>query len=100
MKFSGLIMHCKYVHTIENQLNKDFDNLCEFFVDNKLGIRLDEVNIKCMFFDMKYKLKNTGKLNIMHNGMEIKQYSKVTYLGCLLDVKMPGESIALEAYKK
>ena len=46
------------------------------------------------------KLKNTGKLNIMYNGIEIKLYSKVTYLGCLLDETMSGESMALKTIKK
>ena len=36
----------------------------------------------------------------MYNGIEIKQYSKVTYLGCLLDKRMSGESIALKTIKK
>ena len=36
----------------------------------------------------------------MYNGIEIKQYSKVTYLGCLLDETMSGESMALKTIKK
>ena len=31
----------------------------------------------------------------MYNGIEIKQYSKVTYLGCLMDETMSGKSMAL-----
>ena len=36
----------------------------------------------------------------MYNGVEIKQYAKVTYLGCLLDKRMSGESMALKTIKK
>ena len=36
----------------------------------------------------------------MYNGIEIKQYSKVTYLDCLLDETMSGESMALKTVKK
>ena len=36
----------------------------------------------------------------MYNGIEIKQYAKVTYLGCLLDKRMSGESMALKTIKK
>ena len=36
----------------------------------------------------------------MYNGIEIKQYAKVTYLGCLLDKTMSGESMALKTIKK
>ena len=32
----------------------------------------------------------------MCNGIEIKQYSKVTCLGCLLDEIMSGKSMALK----
>ena len=32
----------------------------------------------------------------MYNGIEIKQYAKVTYLGCLLDEAMSGESLTLK----
>ena len=35
---SGLTFQRKDVHTIERQLNKDFANLCEWFVDNKIFI--------------------------------------------------------------
>ena len=91
---SGLTYQHKDVHTIEHQLNKDFANLCEWFVDNKLSIHLGEEKTKCILFGSKLKLKNAGKLNIMYNGTEIKQYSKVTYLGCLLEEKMSGKSMA------
>ena len=36
----------------------------------------------------------------MHNGIEIKQYVKVTYLGCLLDKRMSGESMTFKIIKK
>ena len=66
---------------------------------NKLSIHLGEDKTKCLLFGSKLKLKNAGKLNIMYNGIEIKQYSKVTYLGCLLDEAMSGESMALKTIK-
>ena len=36
----------------------------------------------------------------MYNEIEIKQYSKATYLGCLLDETKSGESMALKTKKK
>ena len=83
----------KDVPTIEHQLNKDFANLSKWFVDNKLSTHLGEEKTKCMLFGSRQKLKNTGKLNIMYNEIEIKQYSKVTYFGYLLHETMSGESI-------
>ena len=85
---------------MENQLNQDFANLCEWFINNKLRIHLSEEKTKCILLGLKLQLKNAGKLNIMYNGIKIKQYSKVTYLGCLLDETMSGESMALKTIKK
>ena len=36
----------------------------------------------------------------MYNRIEIKQYSKVIYLCCILDETMPGESMALKTIKE
>ena len=80
--------------------HKDFANLCEWFVDKKLSIYFGEDKTKCILFGSKQKLKNAGKLNIMYNGIEMKQYSKGTYLGCLLDETMSGERMALKTIKK
>ena len=49
---------------------------------------------------LKLKLKSAGKLNIMYNGIELKQYAKVTYLGCLVDETMSGESMVLKTIQK
>ena len=88
---SGITFQHKDVHTIEHELNKDFTNVCEWFVDNKLSIHLGEEKTKCILFGSKLKLKNAGKLNITYNGIKIRQYSKVTYLGYLLDETISGE---------
>ena len=95
---SRLIFQHIDVQIIEHQLNKVFANLCEWFVDNKLSIHFGEDRTKCILLGSKLKLKNAGKFHIMHNGIEIKQYS--TYLGCLLDETMSGESMALKTIKK
>ena len=87
----GLTFQHKHVHKTEHQLNKDFANLYEWFVDNKLSIHLGEDKTKYMLFGWKLQLKNAGKLNIMYNEIEIKQYSKVTYFGCLLYETMSEE---------
>ena len=44
------------------QLNKDFTNLCKWFIDNKLHIYLGEDKTLCILFDSKHKLKNAHKL--------------------------------------
>ena len=97
---SALTFRHKDVHKIEHELNKDLANSCEWFINNKLSIHLGEDKTKCIFFGSKLKLKNAGKLNITYNGIEIKQHSKGTYLGCLLDETMSGKSMALRTIKK
>ena len=51
---SGLTFQHKDIHTIEYQLNKDFANLLECFVNNKLSIHLLEENTKFMFLGSKH----------------------------------------------
>ena len=97
---SGITFQHKDVRTIKHQLNTDFANLFECSVDTKLNIHLGEEKTKCILFGSKLKLKNAEKLNIMYIVNEIKQYSKVTYLGCLLDETMSGESMALKTIEK
>ena len=46
-------------------------------------------------FGTKHKLRNAKSLNIVYNGIEIKQHAKVKYLGCILDESLSGESMAL-----
>ena len=41
---------------------------------------IGEGKTKCILFSSKQTLKNAGKFNLMYNGIEIKQYFKVTYL--------------------
>ena len=49
---------------IEANLNNDFSNLCECFLDNKLNIHFGENKNKSMLFPTKRKLRRTGKLNM------------------------------------
>ena len=66
-------------------LNKNFSMLCDRFVDNKLSIHFGEDKTKLILFGSKHKIKNSKLLNIRYNDIKIKQFSKVTYLGCILD---------------
>ena len=85
---------------IETQLNHDFNNLCNWFIDNKLSIHLGEDKTKCILFGPKYRKKETRNLNILYKDLKIQQYSSVTYLGCILDDTMTGEDMALFVIKK
>ena len=68
-KTSILCQH-KNVIDIENALNKEFVNLCDWFVDNKLSIHFGEDETKCIRF---FRDKNFRELNITHSNNRIKQ---------------------------
>ena len=52
------------VFAIQNVLNKDIANLCDWFVDNKLSIHFGEEETKCILFSRD---KDFSKLNIRYN---------------------------------
>ena len=89
-----LIYMGKDTKTIEEQLNRDFNSLCEWFIDNKLSIHFVEEKTKSILFGTKGHLNNQTDLNIKYSDIKIKQHSKVTYLGCILDSNLSGESTA------
>ena len=90
----------KCVIEIEKQLNGDFTNICEWFVDNKLSIYFDEDKTKSVLFSSKRKIKKVPKLNINYKNMQRKQHSKVTYLCCVLVETISGESMGLKVINK
>ena len=90
-----LIIQHKDITEIATALNKNFSMLCNCFVDNKLSIHFGEDKTKSTLFGSKHKINISKPLNIQYDDIKIKQYSKVTYLGCILDEILTGESIAI-----
>ena len=78
---------------IGDQLNKDFNSLFEWFSDNKLSIHFGEEKTKSILFGTKQLLHKGKSLNIRYGDTEIKQHTKVSYLGCILDNDLSGESM-------
>ena len=97
---SCLIFQGQDVIEIAKQLTGDFTNICEWFVDNKISIHFGEDKTKSILFASKRKKKKVPKLKINYTNIQIKQHSKVTYLGCILHEAMSGESIALKVINK
>ena len=85
---SCIIYQNKDIKQIEVQLNHDFYNICNWFIDNKLSIHLGEDKTKCILFAPKYKKHIEKKLNISYQNTKIQQYSSVTYLSCILEETM------------
>ena len=65
----------------EKQLNKDSENVCNWFVNNKWSIHFGEDKAKAILFASKRKVKSARKLNLKYKDIIIKQHSRVTYLG-------------------
>tara|TARA_Y100000310_G_C20543976_1_gene744693 strand:+ start:63 stop:965 length:903 start_codon:yes stop_codon:yes gene_type:complete len=97
---SCLVFAGENINEIENKLNKDFNSLCDWFVDNKLSIHFGEDKTKSIIFGTNRKLKNMRELDIRHGDIKIKQHSEVVYLGCTLDNKLSGEAMASKALSK
>ena len=51
----------KDVTEIENVLNKEFANVCDWFIDNRLSVHFGEDKTKCILFSRD---KNLTELNI------------------------------------
>ena len=79
---------------------KIFVIICDGFVDNKLSMHFGEDKTKSILFASKIKNKSIKKLHIKYGDIQVKQHSKVKYLGCLLDETMSGEAMALNVVNK
>ena len=69
----------KDINKIEKQLNKDFESICDWFVDNKLRIYFGDDKTKSILFATKFKRKMFRKLNIKYEDIPIKQHFKIKY---------------------
>ena len=54
---SCLMCQHKDINYINRQLNEDFSNLCDWFVNNKLSINLGEDKLKALFLPVNRILK-------------------------------------------
>ena len=64
---SYILYQLKEVDEIEKELNKDFENICDWFVENKLSIHFGEDKTKSILFGSKRRLKNIRQLNIRYS---------------------------------
>ena len=85
---------------IETRLNEDFENLCDWFVDNNLSIHFREDKKNTILLASKRRAKNILQLNVKYKDTNIKQHSEVIYLGYVLDETMSGEPMALKVINK
>ena len=90
---SCLICKDKSIEKIESKLNRNLNALCDLFLENRQSTHFGEDKTKSILFWRKNS-KNLEKLDIRRGDIMIKQHSMVTYLGCILDENLSGESMA------
>ena len=95
-----LVCQHKDINEIEKQLNKDCENICDWFINNKPSIDFDDEKTKSILFVTRLKIKKIRKLNMKYGDTQIKQHAIVKYLGCMLDETMSGETTALSVINK
>ena len=78
---SCYIYQHKDIVKIEKILKEGFENICDWFVDNKLSNHFGDNKTKSILFASKQRAKNIRKLNIRHKEICIKQQAYVTNLG-------------------
>ena len=78
---SCLLFQHKDVTEIKKRLTKDFSNICDWFVDNKLSIHFGKDKTKSILFSSKRNLKLGEELDIRYKDIKTKQYKHVNYLG-------------------
>ena len=91
-----------YQHKDLDQINKE---LTKIFVTYVTGLSitswaftLGTIKLNLSFSLPKNRKKKIGPLN--YGNINIKKYSKVTYLGCKLDENLSGETMALKVINK
>ena len=87
----------KDVTEIENVLDKEFWNAYDWFVDNKLSVHFGKYKSKCILFSRD---KNLPEISITCSNNILKEYRMVEYLGCCLEAKVSGESMAVKSLRK
>ena len=69
---SWLVYQHNDASKIEQNLNKNFLNICDWFADKKLSVHFEEDKTKCILFVTKQKLNKIGSLNIRYRITQIK----------------------------
>ena len=95
-----LLFQYKGLRQTKEELTKNFSSVCYSFLDNKLSIYFGEDKTKSLFFSTKNGKRKIRTFEIQCGVVEIKQYSKVTYLGSELDESLSGEAMTLKVINK
>ena len=94
-----LVFQRKHVIEIKKEINGDFAKSTKGLRMIESVFTLEKIRLNILF-PSKRKIKKIPKLNIIYKNKKIKKLPEVTYLGCLLDETMSGESMPLKVINK
>ena len=93
---SCLVFGDNNVNEIEKQLNRSFNSLCDWFIDNKLSIHFGEDKTKSILFGRKNKQTGSKNLDIRRGDVTINNIRQshtwaVSWMrDCLVNQWLPG----------
>ena len=85
---------------MKRNLSKNISDVCDWFVENNLSIHFGEDKTKYFLLNTKDRLNKVSNLDTRYDEIQLKQYHTVSFLGCLLDETLSGESMASTAANK
>ena len=97
---SCLIFSGENVKQVEDNLNRNFNSLCDWLEENKLSIHFGEDKTKSILFGSGRRLKGIQPLDVRRGDIKIKQHTDVEYLGCILDCFLSGQSMGNKVIDK
>ena len=95
---AALLVSHKEKSVVETLLSSELKKISIWLADNKLSLHLGKT--ESILFASKIKLKQNPGLKILVGNTVIQTKKEITYLGCILDENLSGESMALRVISK
>ena len=83
---------------VEKTLSQELLKISSWLVDNRLSLHLGKT--EAIVFGSNVKLRKSPGFSVMVGEVEVSAKEEVTYLGCILDSKVTGESMALKVVSR
>lgn len=83
---------------IESELSREIAEVSNWFFQNKLILHLGKT--EAILFGSAAKLRKCSKLEVRVGDLTITAKQEVKYLGCTLDDKLTGDSMAVQVHSK
>ena len=94
---SAFIVTGRDVKDIEYRLSQEMQKCSDWLINNRLSLHLGKT--EAILFSSKRAHSKLPPLNVMCNGIPIKQQTSVKYLGNIIDQALSGLEMATNAIK-